>query len=237
MTYSILKILIILFFVFIISQLFVIYENNKKNENHFYRLGDMFKIEKGKYSRYNKETGLNYHRKHFPNSIATEYMLATNKSGDYEQLIKIINNRKPTIKLDNYLTIHLRIGDVIDYSKKNLNEMLHKYTLYYNKVNYVKPFDYYEKIINKIKKYDIKNVMLIGGFHREGNHQKSIDYVNYIQKYFISKGFNCSKRIDNDPDDDFLIMCNSKFFVPSGGGFSNIIKVIVNKKGGTVIEV
>lgn len=236
--YSILKILIIIIIVFIFSQLFVNYEENSEKSHHiYYRLGDMFKEEGTGYpSRHNKKIGFNYHVKHFPNSIATEYMLATNKSGDYDQLIKIINKRKPIIKLDNYITIHLRIGDVIEDSDKSLDEILHKYTIF-NKRNYVKPIDYYDKIINKIKNYNIKNVILIGGFHKKGNHQKSIDYVNYIQKYFISKGYNCSKRIDNEPDDDFLIMCNSKYFVPSGGGFSNIIKNIVNIKGGTVIEI
>ena len=37
-----------------------------------------------------------------------------------------------------------------------------------------------------------------------------------------------------NPDDDFAIMCKSKYFLPSGGGFSNLIKQFVEKKGGVI---
>ena len=42
--------------------------------------------------------------------------------------------------------------------------------------------------------------------------------------------------INLDPDEDFLIMCNAKYFVPSGGGFSDVITNIVKLKGGRVIS-
>ena len=221
--------------------MYTIYNNSSIYDNFqgkMYRLGDMFRIKKGLNSRYNKKIGFNYHVHNFPNSIATEYMLKTKKSEDYNQLLNIINKRKPKIKINNYVVVHLRIGDVIDLSDKSLKEMLTRYTIYKNgRTNYVKPLSYYNKIINKIRKYKIKNIILIGGYHTKQNHTKSYKYVKIIQKYFKQNGFNCYIRINNDPDDDFLIMCNSNYFVPSGGGFSTIIKNIVNMKGGQVIEI
>ena len=111
------------------------------------------------------------------------------------------------------------------------------YTLWKNNHNYVKPLDYYNRIINTIKKYKITKILLIGGFHKGGNHLKSYEYVRRIQNHFKNNGFECYTRINSNPDEDFLIMCYSKYFIPSGGGFSNIIKKIVNMKGGKVIEI
>ena len=235
------KILILTFIILICLYIFKIYNNSSIYDNFegkMYRLGDMITIKEGSNSRYNKKIGFDYHLNNYPNSIATEYMLKTKKTGDYNQLLNIINKRKPKIKLNNYAVVHLRIGDVIDSSDKSLNEMLRTYTLYKNgNTNYVKPLSYYNRIINTIKKYKIKNIILIGGFHTNQNHQKSYEYVKTIQNHFKRNGFACYTRINNNPDDDFLIMCYSKYFVPSGGGFLNFIKNIVNMKGGKVIEI
>lgn len=61
-----------------------------------------------------------------------------------------------------------------------------------------------------------------------------MDYVNHVRKFFINKGFECTIRINNDPDNDFLVMCYSKYFVTSGGGFSKVIKEKI--KGGIIIK-
>ena len=231
------KLLISIFFIFICIFFIYYIRVYEHFETPMYRLGDMFRIKEGSNSRYNQKIGLNYHLKHFPNSIATEYMLKTKNTEDYNQLLNIINKRKPIFKNHNYAIIHLRIGDVIDSSDKSLNEMLNKYTLYKNIGNYVKPLDYYNRIINTIKKNKITKILLIGGFHNGRNHQKSYEYVKQIQNHFKNNGFECYTRINSNADEDFLIMCYSKYFIPSGGGFSNIIKNIVNMKGGKVIEI
>ena len=65
----------------------IIHILNKKNENFhgkMYRLGDMFKSTHFRKNR----MGFDYHMKEFPDSIATEYMLITEKENDYNLLLK-----------------------------------------------------------------------------------------------------------------------------------------------------
>ena len=44
------------------------------------------------------------------------------------------------------------------------------------------------------------------------------------------------KKKNDNPDDDFLFMCNSKTFIKSGGGFSRIISQIVKSNGGKIYD-
>ena len=229
-----LYICIILIFIILIANYY--WKTYEGFETEMYRLGDMILIKNGYSSRYNKKKGFDYHIKHFPNSIATEYMLKTTKSRDFNTLLDIINKRQPKFYPDDTLVIHLRIGNVIDRTNVSFDDILTDYTLYKNGRQYVKPIKYYTNLIDTIHNYKIKKILLVGGFHRKGNHDKSLQYVNHIKKHFENNGFNCTTRINHNADEDFLIMCNSKYFVPSGGGFSEVIKQMVILKGGTVIE-
>jgi len=227
---------IILFcFIFVIYTMRHLFHKYEEFDGGMYRLGDMINIESGPYSRHGKG-GFEFHLKKHPDSIATEYMLKTKKSKDFDTLLSIVNNRKSQKIQNDTLVVHLRIGDVIDYSPNSVNEFLSDYLLYNNGYAYVKPIKYYTNIIDSIKNYSIKNVLFIGGFHTEGNHEKSMEYVDSIKSYFEENGFKCATRINHNADDDFIIMANSKYFVPSGGEFSRVIKQIVKMKGGTVIE-
>jgi hypothetical protein len=201
-----------------------------------YRLGDMILLSKSnKWSRYNTSSGFDYHLRHYPNSIATEYMLKTNQPNDYNTLIKIIQTRKITNIYNNYLIIHLRLGDVIKDSPFSIYELL-----YSNKTNhfskYIKQMSYYQNISNLANKYNIKKIVIVTGFHTKGPYTKSYEYINKVKSFFEKNGFQVSIRIDNNPDDDFLLMCNAKYFTPSGGGFSRVIKNIVQRRGGIIIE-
>jgi hypothetical protein len=166
-------------------------------------------------------------------------MLTTNNMSDYPILLKIISKRNYPGQYRNYLVVHLRLGDVIDNSTHSVDEFLFKpIKLYHpngNSVGYVKPLRYYEETINKIKNLGISKVIFITGFHRGRDHTKSLKYLSHVKNLFESKGFECQTRINLDPDEDFLIMCNAKYFVPSGGGFSDVITNIVKLKGGIVI--
>ena len=229
-----LYICIILIFIILIANYY--YKTYEGFDVERYRLGDMVRIKNGRNSRYNKKIGFNYHLKNYPNSIATEYMLKTKKNNDYNTLLDIINKRQPKFYPDDTLIIHLRIGDVIDNVDESVDEILSNYTPYHNMGNYVRPIKYYTNLIDTINSYKIKKILLIGGFHTKGNHDKSLQYVNHIKQHFENNGFKCTTRINHNADEDFLIMCNSKYFVPSGGGFSSIIKQMVKLKGGNIIE-
>lgn len=221
------KILILIFS--ILLNILIVIQKKDFFVGYRYRLGDMIKY---KSHSSNKEWGFSYHKKNFPNSIATEYMLTTNNKSDYQTLLKIISKRDYPRQYINYLVVHLRLGDVIDNSNYSVDEFLFKKI---NSHNYVKPLGYYRKIIYKSKILGISKVIFITGFHQGKNHTKSLKYLSYVKKFFKNKGFQCQSRINLDPDEDFLIMCNAKYFVPSGGGFSDIITNIVKLKGGLII--
>lgn len=197
-----------------------------------YRLGDMFM-----YSEIQRKFNLGgkyYHLKHFSDSVASEYMKKTTKKADYDTLHKIIIQRSKNIEVPilNELVIHLRLGDVIDNSPYSVEELLQKQRAYITPYSrsYVKPMSYYEDILDKIKDYNIHHITLVGGV----KNKKNDDYVSRIKEFFERNGYRVELRISNNfewenADDDFLYMCNSKFFVPSGGNFSKIICELVNR--------
>ncbi len=222
---------------------------NNNNKIH-YRLGDMVF-----HSERRKETsGYELHKKLFPNSIATKYMDLTKHENDLDILMKIIEKKKNLAKMpnENTLVIHLRTGDVIDRSFNpekssfDINDLLSRKKIstmkFYNydktKKNnvktYVKSLQYYEEALESFVPPHVKHVVFVTGFHKTDNHDKSMKYVESVRDYFKKKGYLVSIRLNQNPDDDFLYMCNSKYFIQSGGGFSALISEIVQKKNGNV---
>ena len=235
------------------------YENEIKlnfgnNTKIKYRLGDMVKSKDSRGVNFrNKPDGYKYHSEKFPNSIATEYMDKTTQPKNLDVLNEIIHKRtnKNHTKYKDYLVIHLRTGDVIDKTSHSVDDFL-KYKLKSTTLNYVKTINYYKNIIEQIKIYNynkkmkhlylgntnqnINKILIITGFHTDTNHDKSLQYIKKIISLFKSNNFSVENRINYDPDEDFLIMCNSNYFVPSGGGFSKLIKKILVNKGKTIYE-
>lgn len=199
-----------------------------------YRLGDMFMMSER--DRYFNIGGKTYHLKNYPNSIISEYMRRTQDPSNYDILYQIIKERttlenKPS-KYD--LVVHLRLGDVIDNTNDEVDDLLHsqkKYITLYKK-EYVRPSSYYKKIFKQIRGCPISKVVLVGGFA----NSKNCKYVKKIEKMFQDEGYEVNLRIGESPDKDFIYMCNSHHFVKSGGNFSNIICKIVKMNGGKCFE-
>ncbi len=205
----------------------------KSEKAYYYRLGDMVK---GKDFR-DSEDGREYHYKNFPDSIATEYMKTTNEDNRYDILIDIVKRRSNELNTPppNMLLIHLRLGDVMDRTPYMAKDFLAR-TIYYQGWNYVKPLSYYQDIINKIKDKNVKSITLIGGFHHPlKSKNTSLEYVKLLGEFFEEKGFKVTQRIDHEPDDDFIYMCNASFFTPGGGGFSATVKEIIVLRGKDII--
>ena len=188
-----------------------------------YRLGDMIihqshrlKVEQ-------------YHHQHFPNSIASDYMKQTTKQNDFDVLIKIIDTKNIIKPNKDDLIIHLRLGDVID--KHEVIDTL----ITNNNHAYIKSLQYYDTLLQNINKDIIKRIILVSGSHRDLNFKKSTLYINCIKKYCENYGFKVELRLGNHPDDDFVYMCNSTYYTPAGGGYSNLIKKIVQKKKGIIM--
>ncbi len=210
-------------------------------ENYAYRLGDMIRY---KHARDTK-SGYTWHKDNFSESIATKYMELTKDPNNYDVLLSIIDSNKyknyknPN---NNELIIHLRVGDVIDNQPHSVNDFLHKShndTAIINskgeklKHTYVYNLEHYNNILQKIPS-NIKNIILVYGYHIDIDHSKSEEYVNKLKQFFESKGFNITKRTNGDADNDFIYMSNAKHFVPSGGGFSKIISKLVKLKNNNV---
>jgi effector-binding domain-containing protein len=198
----------------------------------YYRLGDMIM------HKNEREKGYKYHKKNFPNSIATKYMETTTKCNDLNVLCKIITthiNKKLKFPSQNTLVVHLRTGDVVDLNPQSVEEFLNSSVEH---GNYVKCFKYYENIIKTIKeeKVAIHNVIIVSGFHIHGNHDKSLEYIQKMCDLFVENGYSVEQRINKDADEDFIFMAQSKYFVKSGGGFSKLIAALVKKNNGKVFE-
>ena len=207
-----------------------------------YRLGDMI-------LHRNQFSGIDYHLIDYPNSIASEYLKATPNKSDLPVLFEIIKKRTtPELKPDeNTLLIHLRIGDVIDNSRFSVDELLSEGRNYgaikseqkegeWGGHNYVKPLSYYQEVLEIIQTLPINKIILIGGYHMDGDHSKSEEYVSRIQTFFEENKYRVETRINEDPDEDFILMSNSTYFVQSGGGYSRLIVKMVEMNNNNVLK-
>ena len=210
--------------IFFNSYLYFVRLFNGENQK-VYRLGDMVS---NKVSRY-LPGGTIHHCVYFPDSIATEYLKKTDKVNNYRLLSDIVKSRKSTKHPENHeLVVHVRLGDVIDNDYHTVENISEQGNLY------VKPLSYYDDILKKIDGID--KVVIVTGFHESIDTSKSEQYLEKIENLIKRYGFDVTKRVNNDPDEDFIFMCNASLFSPSAGGFSNLVKNIVSLKGGHIVE-
>ena len=208
----------------------------KPDETHnweMYRLGDMFGDERHRSAK----IGYRMHEAKFPESIAVEYM--NKMSSNYELMLKIVNertqNHSELIPNNHTVVIHLRTGDIIDLNDERTVDDYLKFInatrKYYNR-----PLSYYDNMFIKIKKQNIEfdHVLIITGFHKQIDHKKSVLYIEKTVKHIEEMGYNVTLRLNQNPDEDFIMMCNSKYFIRSGGGFSRMTANMVRLKGGKV---
>lgn len=181
-------------------------------------------------------------------SIVHKYYRKTFKPNDIEILSNIVsvNNQEN----NSTISIHLRLGDVIDNHERSVDDFLFNESSSKNNnktigtrcdfnscksEGYVKPMRYYEEILKKIPNSITKIKVFSGSFKETKNPHKSKDYLKKISAFFKQNGYNVEINWNKNADDDFKQMCNSKYFVPSGGGFSTLISDVVKYKGGRVL--
>ena len=202
-------------------------------EGNGYRLGDMIKDERFR----SQINGRNFHFKFYPNSITSEYMRKTKNNNDYKTLLEIIDSRKvnePPEK--DEIVIHLRTGDEINKDPRDIEEIINST---YEENQYVRTLDFYKSLSlpGETKKVTIVSSVTSGGDTRSGDDfSKSYKYIELISNLFEDKGYEVQKRLNGDPDEDFIFMCNSKNFIPSYGGYSKLIKELVKLKKNKVLE-
>lgn len=208
------------------------------SNNNGYRLGDMI-LNSWRW----KNDGQDYHYKHFPNSIATEYMKKTKKYNNYNILYDIVIDRtQKTNDLPdkNDIIVHLRVGDVIENNSDDVITILSTYSyLDENEwFNYTPPLEYLDDKISKININTIRKIILVSGSHTHSKTPKSCKYIEIVKKYFEYKGYKVELRVGMNPDDDFIFMCNARYFVSSSsrsGGYTKLITNIVKIMGNQIL--
>jgi hypothetical protein len=214
------------------ENLYELYSNNK-----LYRLGDMI-CHKIRWS----DEGEKYHFNAFPHSIATEYMKKSKTQKNYNVLANIIRERSKftnDLPKNNDLVIHLRLGDTIEKNPHNLIQILTSYTYmqsFRTSSNYTCPIRNIQEKINKLKHYNIQKIILVSASHLDIPTPKSSKYINVMKRYLEKKGYIVELRLGKNPDEDFIFMSNSKYFIPACSGYyTHLVKTIVKIMGGKVI--
>ena len=223
-----------------------------KNKNIPYNLGDF--IRSRRYRENGWRNDKNYTTKFlkkYPKSICDEYYNLNkndkqnkikyydDKNINFNLLNNIIQERlqNNNIKKTDHIYIHLRIGDVIDKitspiknRSKDLDytEYLLKQQTHWNGVNYVYPIKYYQDIEKKIdNKIGKKNKIIIIAYkYNKDKNSNSFKYTMAIYKFFKDKEYNVDISYEENPDIEFIKLCNSKYFIKSLGGFSYLIDKI-----------
>ena len=191
-----------------------------------YRLGDVVLM--SKFSRFydpSYSENIFYHTTEYPESIAAEYIEKNKKYQDFELLNKIINDRKigytETID-DRTLVLHIRVGDVL-CKKVWIDNAKDHYSKVGNK-------NWWKNVVNYIKKNGITSVVIIAGTHFKECLKESEEYIldrgNYLTQ---SSGVNVEYRLGKSPDDDLMFSQKAKHFMTTGGGYGELLKMIINK--------
>ena len=142
---------------------------------------------------------------------------------------------------DNYtLVIHLRTGDVIDINDIPIREFLSFDTARSMHLNhsydYTRGLPFLANIWDQLQKEhaQIERIMVLTGWHFRQYHFRSIAYINEVIKYLEQMVDRVDIRVNENPDEDVIIMSQSRYFAKSMGGFSMMIAGLVEMHGGRV---
>jgi len=201
-------------------------------EGNGYRFGDMILKERFK----NQINGKNFHLKIYPDSIISKYFKRTDKFQDLEVLNEIVSETK----IEKYpeekdLVIHLRTGDELN---KSVPWSVDYFLSEENKDHpYIKNMKYFQsiQIPENIEKIILVTNVYGGGDTRStDDFSRSYEYIEKIKGYFEETKI-VETRINMKADDDFVFMASSKYFTPSGGGFSELVEKIVKIRDNKIL--
>ena len=170
-------------------------------------------------------------------------------------LADMIRAEPPLPRLAKVAAVHLRIGDVIDYSPCSIDEMLNSVTwfqkmcgasdwlrkgcLHISPRAYVVPLPAYAAVREALQRMGATRVVIVAASSRDVSNyvdpamEKSCAYVRAVTHYF-AEAFGeaaVTQRLGSFPDDDIRFFASAEFFVPSGGGFGALIADMVTRLG------
>lgn len=190
-----------------------------------YRIGD-FVIKRDRFS----ESETDAYQQHYPDSIGVSYLTATKSRRKYTLLSNLVEQwetqrvcEKPT---ETTLSIHLRLGDRIMQKKlPTASEIA-------------------EIAAGILQRHtEIDRIVLLYGNHLTGRgdlQDQSLEYIATLERLLselgdqLNRQIELQKRIDMDPDEDFVYLANSKYCVLTIGGFSALAGILSARRGGAV---
>ena len=184
----------------------------------------------------------------FGPTLVTDYFSMTNSSKLNSTLFfQILQPKFLELPYDTAV-VHLRLGDTTCLECWNNRTTYGKS----GKV-YVYPRTYYEHVLRLLNRTNVTKLILTSSTYFRGTdrymkfsartknvnetYTTSMKYVNQIDNFFMRHGYQVSHNINCGlPDEDFIFMASSKYFVPGGGGFSRLIGNMVKMNSGHVLE-
>lgn len=170
-----------------------------------------------------------YHLRKYPNSLVAQYYAKQTKPNDIDTLEKVVKLNQHKIRRAKDVVIHLRLGDVLEFSKHSVDNHL-EYALVYDKnpqINevYVKPYSYFNEKLSKMK--DVKHIDLVYGSHIDIDLKKSKEYIRKLTQTLHQDGYTrVSVKTSLDPDEDFMFLCTAPRLITTGGGYSKLAKLV-----------
>jgi len=185
----------------------------------------------------------------YSGTMAASYQrLSCPETNNYSAIYEIFadfSGRKGFHKPDpEAVVIHLRLGDVIEYSSTSAESFLisggvgnhpnsKKKNQHKRPLKTVRGFDEYLDLINSA---NASKVVIIGGSHKPLLYQKSRVYANCLSRGLAKAGKQVEMYLDNgDADQDFFFLSNAKKVIVSTGGYSNLIGNLTERYGGHVL--
>jgi GR25 family glycosyltransferase involved in LPS biosynthesis len=202
------------------------------SDMHKYRIGDMVRG-----IHLERSDGKEWHMENYPGTIIYDYFKATSKPNDVQTLNFIIQKRLSKLDKINDIALHLRIGDVIDNNKEhNFTDMIEKSIKWPNSgIQYVTSWPKLKSLLDKLPT-NIKDITIFAGSHNVENPTKSCKYIDRMVKLLNNQGYTVKLRLGQHPDEDLVLMSTAPYFIPSGGGFSNLVNDIRKSNNMKIID-
>ena len=206
-----------------------------------YRIGDGFFAFAGDIYNFRPKTFMEY-----PGTLLTDYLDRTTECGNYDILMDIINT-KPDYHpadcpfRDDYVLIHLRIGDIMEgpcdeafqnkafYDIDSINPHLPDNDFHKIATKYIVPLNWYP---NLLPYYHNTNFIIIAASHMNlHKYTNSLRYINEVKNILSKNGNYVYTCLGNHPDNDFLLIKNCRHFIKSTGNYSKLLGEIAKRMG------
>lgn len=201
--------------------------DNCSLKTDYYRVGDMVFNKKWR----TKENIKSYNTE-FPNSLATEYMnsIHPSKNSDLTLFYNIIQKLYPRAKIEDRITLHLRLGDVVEDGDNWYRLSVKQYLSRINDISLQSDIALVPSL--KIIDNNLKNkpkhlpITIISGSHNLSYTPKSCKILSCIKLHLENKNYIVNLRLGKNADDDLVYMLYSKYHIYSSksGSYNKLIK-------------